>query len=136
MEDLASALANVLNDPESMKMLSSLASSLPGMQSTDGQQGTANSGIVHQETASPDSTPAGQKTPVLSLPGLPGEEMAMLMKIGSLLQSGQEDDRTRLLQALRPLLTPPRQARVDKAIRLLRLAELLPLLKDAGFSLF
>ena len=60
----------------------------------------------------------------------------MLMKIGNLLQSKQEDDRTRLLQALRPLLTPARQTRVDKAIRLLRLAELLPLLKEAGFSLF
>lgn len=42
----------------------------------------------------------------------------------------QEDSRTRLIAALKPLLSVPRRKRADEAIRLLRLMELLPMLTD------
>lgn len=41
----------------------------------------------------------------------------------------EEDDRTRFLQALRPLLSEERQKKADEAMRFLRLMDMLPLLK-------
>ena len=56
--------------------------------------------------------------------------------IGTLLSAvgsfTSETDEIRLLQALRPLLSPERQPKVDTAIRLVRLAGLFPLLRDSG----
>ena len=40
MDDLAATLANILNDPESRKMLSDLAASLPGLTGGDAQEQT------------------------------------------------------------------------------------------------
>ncbi len=51
--------------------------------------------------------------------------------LSALKQSGG-DERSRLLLALRPHLGEERRARVDKAIKLLRLASVMPLLKESG----
>ena len=57
----------------------------------------------------------------------------MLLKLAPLLASkGQDDDRTRLLGALRPHLRPERQKKLDEAAQLLRLSRLLPLLQEQG----
>lgn len=45
----------------------------------------------------------------------------------------QEDDGTRLLHALRPLLGPARQKKLDESVKLLQMMRLLPLLKGSGF---
>jgi len=60
------------------------------------------------------------------------------MKVAPLLPAiGQEVDNTRLLHALRPLLGPERQKKLDEAIKLLQLMRVLPLLKSSGlFNLF
>ena len=47
-------------------------------------------------------------------------------------QAGREDDSTRLLRALRPLLGPERQKKVDEAMKILQMMRLLPLLKESG----
>ena len=44
----------------------------------------------------------------------------------------EETPGTQLLRALRPLLSPARQERLDQAIRLLQLTRVLPLLKSSG----
>lgn len=44
-------------------------------------------------------------------------------------QMGQEDDRTRFIHALKPLLSEERQKRAEEAMRFLRLMDMLPLLK-------
>ncbi len=57
----------------------------------------------------------------------------MLLKLAPMLASmGQDDDRTRLLGALRPHLRPGRQKKLDEAAQLLRLSRLLPLLQEQG----
>ena len=56
--------------------------------------------------------------------------MTRLMPLLS--QANREDDATRLLRALRPLLGESRQKKVDEAIRILQMLRLLPLLKDSG----
>ena len=42
----------------------------------------------------------------------------------------QDDDTTRLLDAMRPFLSEERQIKLDKAKRLIRVMKLMPLLKD------
>lgn len=44
----------------------------------------------------------------------------------------QEDDRIRLLKALRPLLGEERQKKLDESIRILQLMRMLPMLRETG----
>ena len=46
--------------------------------------------------------------------------------------ANQEDDATRLLAALRPLLGEARRKKLDEASRILKLLHLLPLLRESG----
>ena len=56
-----------------------------------------------------------------------------VMKIAPLLgRINQEDDNTRLLHALRPLLKSERQKKLDEAIKIMRMLKFLPLLKEQG----
>lgn len=100
--NLAEKLSEILNDPEGMARIESLAQSLL---SDNGSQ--------------PEAVPDA----------LDGMKIA---KILSTLKTGGNDNRSQLLLALRPHLSIERQERVDKAIKLLRLVSLLPLLKESG----
>ena len=44
----------------------------------------------------------------------------------------RDDDRTALIKALKPLLSEPRQQKADEVIKILRIVQLIPLLKDSG----
>lgn len=44
----------------------------------------------------------------------------------------QDDEKTTLLRALKPLLSEPRQVKVDKALRIMKLIHLVPLIKESG----
>ena len=58
---------------------------------------------------------------------------ALLLRTAPLLASAnREDDSTRLLAALRPLLGEARQKKLDEASKILKLLHLLPLLKESG----
>ena len=50
----------------------------------------------------------------------------------SLKSSGSDDQNIRFILALRPLLSAKKQARADSAIKILRLLNLLPLIKASG----
>ncbi|MBQ8928133.1 MAG: hypothetical protein IJ055_07680 [Oscillospiraceae bacterium] len=104
MEELQEKLQGLLSDPESMQQLSELA------------------GMLTQEA--PPETPG-------SAPELP--DMGALMKMGQLLQTKETPDaNAALLLALRPHLGVRRQARVDKAVRLLRLWRIWQTLQESG----
>ena len=65
--------------------------------------------------------------------GVSPEMLNTVMKIAPLLGSiNQEDDNTRLLHALRPLLKSERQKKLDEAIKIMRMLKFLPLLKEQG----
>lgn len=67
------------------------------------------------------------------LGGVTPEMLSMVTKLGPLLgQVNQESDSTRLLNALRPLLSGERQKKVDEAMKILQMMRLLPLLKESG----
>lgn len=114
MDGLSSLLSNL--STEDIEMLKSAAASLMGGESP--------------------SVPTEEPTSARGHPDLPfkAEDMAMFSKLGGLLgaSGGKEDYRTQFLNALKPLLSEPRQKRADEAIRILRLIDMLPLLKESG----
>lgn len=131
MDDLAGKLSELLDSPGAMDALQSLAGQLFG-------------GGTPDSPASPDGARSGADDPGGSdadgsgtglaavLSSVTPEQLGMMMRLGSALNSRQEDDRTRLLRALRPHLSPMRQQRVDRAILVLRLIGAAPLLGDLG----
>lgn len=68
----------------------------------------------------------------------PLPDAQLIAQISRVMQAMQkEDSRTRLIAALKPLLSAPRRKRADEAMRLLRLMELLPMLTEGkGGGLF
>ncbi len=54
--------------------------------------------------------------------------LTKIMQIMPLLQSGADNDRTRLICALKPLLSKGRRHKADEALQLIRLLEILPML--------
>ena len=107
MDDLSEKLSGILNDPEAMRDIAALASQLgvdaPG---------------VHKEEKPRETTPNNDTAAQL---------MALAPMLGSL---KQEDDTTRLLDAMRPFLSEERQQKLDKAKRLIKVMKLMPLIKD------
>ncbi|MDE6726374.1 MAG: hypothetical protein K2J80_00370 [Oscillospiraceae bacterium] len=62
-----------------------------------------------------------------------GLDPEMLIKMFALFETlNQPDDNERFLLALKPLLREENRAKVDSAIRLMKLFAILPLLKDSG----
>lgn len=62
-----------------------------------------------------------------------GIDLGSMAKIAGLLSAaGNTTDDERLLMALKPLLREENRGKVDTALRLLKLIELLPILKESG----
>ena len=122
MEDLAAAVQSILNDPQSMAQL----------------QGVMNSLGMNPPQAPAPATPPVQQKPAAAAPlnllnTLNNSDPMMLLRAAPLLASAnREDDSTRLLAALRPLLGEARQKKLDEASKILKLLHLLPLLKESG----
>lgn len=128
MDDLTGKLNQVLSDPAAMEQVGALAKML-GLQ----QEASPPKPIPPQ----PQNNSFGNLAGLLGgLGGGNGMDPAMLQTVSRLmplLQSmQQEDDSTRLLHSLRPLLGPERQRRLDEVSKLLRLFRLLPMLKGQG----
>ena len=128
----------------------------PAQQSTQQSQSNSTGGIDFSQLANllgqqsaPAQTPQTNNTPLGALSSLGGlgntlgalgggngvspEMLNTVMKIAPLLGSiNQEDDNTRLLHALRPLLKSERQKKLDEAIKIMRMLKFLPLLKEQG----
>lgn len=132
MEDLSGKLSEILKDPHAMEQVRSLA----GMLGLGG-----------------DSTPEASPAPVTQAPANPLGALGSLGGLGGLLggstaspellqsvtkllpllsQFQQEDESTRFLRALRPLLGEERRRKLDESIRILQMLRLLPLLKSEG----
>ncbi len=109
MDDLKEQLSAILSDPSAIERLKDMAA-----------------GLFASDDGSSESPPAAPAAPTLPL-----GEIASLMPIISKLSSG-EDERTRLISALKPFLSERRSSRADTALKLLKIIDILPLLKDSG----
>lgn len=114
MDDLSEKLAQILNDPESMNGVRQMAQTL--LSNQENQQATQN----------------------LSLSGnlLEEQQMMQVLSVLNQLKSRKDDNRTALLLALKPHLSEPRQEKIDTAVKLLKLIDLLPFLKQSGILNF
>ncbi len=106
MEDLNARLAEILGDEESMNKVRRMAESLLG-----------------EEQENEDFETGSDIDP---------KTLKRIMSLVTKFNSGKGDNRTALLLALKPHLKPERQKKVDTAVKLLRLVEILPELKDSG----
>lgn len=143
MEGLEQQLNQILSDPNSMKQIQSMMSSLGlGGESSDSQPAPPPPPPA-PAPAAPDlsalagmlgSLGGGQAAPAPQAQGLAGPDtLAMVARLAPLLgQLNREDDSTRLLMALRPLLGEERRRKIDEAVKILQLMRLLPMLRDVG----
>lgn len=109
MDDLNQKLAQILNDPESMNRVREMAESILSENEPN--------------TKKEDDSVFGK---------LDAGELSGIMSIVSKLNQSHDDTRTNLLAALRPHLSEPKREKVDTAIKILRLLDLLPVLKESG----
>lgn len=120
MEDLAGKIADLLNDPNIMKKVQSLS----------GLLGDNPEKKIDDESDKKEDT--SEKTDTV-FSGLSPEMIKNIMKLAPLMASiNTKDKYTDLLCALRPLLGPPRQKKLDEASKFLKLLKFLPILKEQG----
>ncbi len=120
MEDLAGKIADLLNDPNIMKKVQSLS----------GLLGDNLEKKTDEESDKKENT--SEKTESV-FSGLSPEMIKNIMKLAPLIASiNTKDKYTDLLCALRPLLGPPRQKKLDEASKFLKLLKFLPILKEQG----
>lgn len=114
MNDIENKISEILSNPESMSEIMNIAKSL---------------GFSQDETK--DHVKKNSKEPPPD--NLQGDMLSAAAKLAPLLsEAKKEDDSTRLLKALKPLLSKPRQDKVDSAIKIIGLLRLLPILKESG----
>ena len=141
MDDLTSKIAQILGDPKSMEMVKDLAQSLGTNMNQD--DNTAENNDKNGSRAANDESSAiggndlsNMLTGISNMPISP-QQLTMVMNIMSKLKSEQNDDRAKLLLALKPHLSAERQKKADNAVKMLKIVSLLPIIKDTGlFDLF
>lgn len=106
-------IQEVLSDEESMKQLNELAASL--FSSSENEEKS----VDNEESCNDNS-------------GGTDFDFSKLLMMGKLMNSASDDKNAELLLALRPLLREERQAKVDKAVKLLKLLAVWNLLKESG----
>lgn len=124
MDDITAQLNQILSDPQSMQQIQGIMSGL-------GLGGNSpNSVPENNPVKTPEPIPAQSPLPNF---GTDSDMINMITKIGPLLSQIKDDDNsTRLLNALRPMLSVEKQEKIDQSMRILQLMKLFPLLKDSG----
>lgn len=107
MDDLSAKLNEILSDEKSLNKFKALAENL--LSSDKEEDGAAEQGF-----------------------GAGSDEARKILSVFSRVKTRGDDKRTALLSALRPNLSPEKQKKVDTAIRLLKLIDMLPLLRESG----
>lgn len=109
MSEWEDRINSILGDPEQMARISSLAQSLMGGEA-------------------PGDAPSGEGLAGLAgslLGGDGGADSALLGKLGKLMgQAGGDGDKRALLEAMKPYLSEKRRGKLDRAMKLTRMAKL------------
>ena len=109
MSDIQDKINQILNDPEALKQVQSLGAQL----------GLSGNAPVNQAPEPPNTNS--------------GDMMSAFAKFAPMMSSfAEDDDVSRLLNALRPFLSEEKQQKLDPAQRLMKLVRIIPLIKDSG----
>ncbi|MCD7821763.1 MAG: hypothetical protein LUG64_06100, partial [Clostridiales bacterium] len=113
MDDFEEKLNSILSSPEAMGQIMSLASSIAGKPEGEGD-------APAEASAQPDSASSAEGESPLNL--LQTLDPAMVQRLMALYREYTKggDEKTALLQAMRPFLREERQQRLDKAVRISR----------------
>ena len=139
--DLTAKLQEVLSSPEAVDNLKTLAGSLFGDTSSEapakelagGGAPDLSSLLSHLGMGGGESPDAGGTwASGIGANGVSPQDLTKMMRVFSAFNNQKEDDRSRLIAALKPHLSPERRERADRAAKLLKLAGLLPLIKETG----
>lgn len=131
MDNIQEKIAQIMSDPEAMSQVQSLGKMLGlGNQSSPVENapstGHIDSVINNNRNPVPVSTVNVNNS-------VPTEMMSKIMKLMPVFQQmNQEDDVTRLLQALRPFLSEDKCRKLDSAKKMLQMIRIIPLLKEVG----
>lgn len=124
MEDLQNKITEILGDPQALQQLQSLGNML-GLSQTPRND-------ISIKCNEPKSNSKESSGFDLSS-AFSDETLGIITKIMPLLSKVKQDDEvTRLLEALRPFLGAERQKKLDEAKKMLSMMKLLPLVKDIG----
>lgn len=107
MDEISDKLTALLSDPDGMERIKQMAQSLLG-----GEDGAPEAAKVE--------------------PPSDGEDIKKIMSLLARFKGREDDSRVQLISALRPHLSAERQARADSAVKLLKLLDMLPLIKESG----
>ena len=123
--DLGALISQLLADPQRMQQLGQMAASLGlGAPAQSSSNETASCGGLPDLSAVLGAAPRETK---------PAIDPSLLLKLQSAMQSlSQPSPGVELLRALRPLLSEKRAKKVDDAVRIMQLVQLLPTLKESG----
>lgn len=137
--DLMGRLQQVLNDPESMRQIGELAQLLG---QSDGESSGPSGGLgdLSGLLGNGGGPALPENNGTSGVPGASGDisglpDLGALMKLGQVLQGTMKNDKNLdLLLALRPLLRPETQGKLDRIIRIYRLMAVYPALKQSGLT--
>jgi hypothetical protein len=122
MEDIGEKISNLLNSPDGMERIKALA------------EGLLSNNPTPNEAEKPEQKSQGLSIPDNILQNM--DNIGGIMRIVNLLSKEQKDSRIELLRALKPHLSAERAGRVNKAISILKIATILPALKEEGLLNF
>lgn len=105
-------LGSILNNPQAMSQIMAIAQSLQG-----------DSGEVEAPADEAEAVPVAPAEPA-AMPELDPRLMQAGMRALSAYR-GPDDARTALLRALRPFLAPERHGKLDKAVRITKLSNVI-----------
>lgn len=123
MDDIMNKINKILSDPESIKQISELA-----------QMFMSETGNNNKSSNVSDSNPDNSENSSDSDSGaFSGLDFSKLIKIQEIIGAvSGKDKNAELLLALKPHLSPERQKKADKAIKLLKLLTVWNIIKDSG----
>lgn len=122
MDDMMNKLGEILSDPESVKQITELAQMFMS-ETTDNK----NSSPENSEN-SDDKNDSESSGGLFS-----GIDLSSIMKIQEFMGAvSGKDKNSELLLALKPHLSPEKQKKADKAIKLIKLLTIWNFIKDSG----
>ena len=128
MDDIVAELSSFIESEEGMNTVKGLAESL---MSGDSDISSLLSSIVPDVSSSIPPPQKKEEKVDTSLPISP-DQLSSIMQIMRAFNSSSDDSRTRLLLALKPHLSEKRRERVDKAIKIMKLLAIMPMITESG----
>lgn len=126
--DLSAALSGLLSNQNGNQN-----SSLPAPKSSGGGAGGLDMSMLSGLLSGLTQNPSKAGPPAQTQPDLPNIDINMIMGMQQALSMMRQDNAdTRMLKALRPLLRVETQHKLDKAIRMMQLFSILPMLTKSG----